>query len=128
MSQRATVKLKIRFGKTQLAAMGVSMGAYSDLKQPDIGSAVGNILLSAGSPSVRDSATGRAIVYSGRHDGLALTLARYLRPIWNAKFTMLVTGGRQVLGVSESTLLTVQGRLAQLREYIDECVKTLEMN
>lgn len=100
--------------------MGVDMGAKADLKLPDVASAVSTILLSSGSPAIRDRTTGRTIAYSGRHDGLALTLSRYLRPIWNSKVTVLVVGGRQLLGVSESLLLTVQGRLEKLRAYLDE--------
>ncbi len=96
------------------------MGADLDIKQPDTASAVSSIVLSAGSPSVRDGTTGRTIVFSGRHDGLALILARYLRPIWNTRVTMLVAGGRQLLAVPESLLQTVQGRLEQLRRYLDE--------
>ena len=100
--------------------MGVLMGANSDLKQPDIASAVSNIVLSAGAPAIRDGTAGRSIVYSARHDGLALTLARLLRPIWTTKVTVPVFGGRQVMGVTESQLLAVQGRLEHLRRYVDE--------
>jgi len=50
------------------------MGADLDIKQPDTASAVSSIVLSAGSPSVRDGTTGRTIVFSGRHEILATHL------------------------------------------------------
>ncbi len=110
----------ISFGKTQLAAMGLSMSANSDLKQPDVVSTVSTILVSAGPPAIRDSTAGRTMAYSSRHDGLAQTIARLLRPIWNVKATVPIVGGRLILGVSERLLLSVQGRLERLRQYLDE--------
>ena len=113
-----------RFGKHQLAAMGITLGAQADLKQPDVASAVNTILLSAGAPMIRDGTTGRSIVYSSRHEGFALLLARFLRPIWDNKVTinapMVGAPGRQALGATEGQLLAVQGRLQQLREYLEE--------
>jgi nuclear pore complex protein Nup155 len=109
-----------RFGRTQLAAMGITLGAQADLKQADTASAVNSIVLSGGAPALRDGTSGRSIVYSSRHDGLAITLARLLRPLWNVRVTVIVAGGRQVLSLPESQLLSVQGRLEQLRRYVEE--------
>lgn len=107
------------FGRVQLSAMGVTLGSTADVKQADLASAVGTILLSAGSPIVRETTAGRNIVYSGRHDGLALTIARLLQPIWSVKVAVLVQG-RLLLAQSEKTLLEVQTRLQQLMQYVDE--------
>jgi len=107
--------------------MGIVLGANSDLKQlPDMASSINAILLGSGVPQVRDSTAGRSMVYSARHDGFALTLARLLRPIWNSKVTMPVMGGRQILGVPEAQILAVQGRLENLRKFIDEYVASNE--
>ncbi|EIW68747.1 hypothetical protein TREMEDRAFT_63207 [Tremella mesenterica DSM 1558] len=110
---------RMTFGKNQLGAMGIMLGSQADLKQSDLHSSVNSILLQAGQPLIKDGTTGRSIVYSSRHDGLALILARFLRPIWNLRVTVSVMG-RQVLNVPESQLLVVQGRLDQLRRYIEE--------
>ncbi|WWC87143.1 uncharacterized protein L201_002029 [Kwoniella dendrophila CBS 6074] len=113
--------MQLQFGKSQLAAMSLQLGATTDLKQFDLASAISTILLSSGEPIIKDGTGGKNITYSGRHDGLALVIARYLRPIWNVKVT-IPSGipGRQMLAVGESTLLAVQGRLEKLRRYLDE--------
>ncbi|KAK4686014.1 hypothetical protein P7C73_g4121, partial [Tremellales sp. Uapishka_1] len=112
--------VRATFGKTQLASMGVMLGANSDPKHSEIMSAVNAILLGAGTPFLKDGTAGKSIVYSARHDGLALFIARLLRPIWNVRVTAPAVGGRQVLGVSEGQLLAVQGRLERLRRFVDE--------
>lgn len=99
--------------------MGVLLGASHTAKNSD-SSAISSILLSSGVPVIRNGTTGRTILYSARHDGLVLTLSRYLRPIWSARVTTLAGPGQQVLGVSEKILLEVQSRLEGLRSYIDE--------
>lgn len=114
-----------RFGKTQLAAMGVMLGATApDTKQADLASALSTIMLSAGSPLVRDSTAGRTITYSPRHDGLALMLARYLRSIWSTRVVYIPASplSRAMLGVPEATLLKVQSRLEALKRYVSERV------
>ncbi|WRT64996.1 uncharacterized protein IL334_001937 [Kwoniella shivajii] len=114
--------VRLQFGKSQLAAMSLQLGATTDLKQADITSAISTILLTSGEPIIKDSTGGKTINYSGRHDGLALIIARYLRPIWNTKVTVPAYGapGRQLLGVTEGVLLAAQGRLEKLRRYLDE--------
>lgn len=100
--------------------MGLTIGAQADANQADTASTVNSILLTAGAPALRESNSGKSIVYSARHDGLAITLARLLRPLWYARVTAVIAGGKQVLSLSESQLLSVQGRLEQLRRYVDE--------
>ena len=112
------------FGKTQLSAMGVTLGAREDLKNQNIASAITQILLVSSPPMIRNESTGRTMVYSSRHDGLAMTMARLLRPIWSLKVTRTTpatptTMARQVLGCTERELVEVQGRLEQLRSYVE---------
>ncbi|WVF70035.1 hypothetical protein IAT40_004822 [Kwoniella sp. CBS 6097] len=112
--------VRMSFGKSQLAAMSLQLGATSDLKQADLASAISTILVTSGEPIIKDGTGGKNIYYSGRHDGLAIIVARYLRPIWNVKVTLPAGPGRLALGVPESLLLAVQGRLEKLRRYLDE--------
>lgn len=103
------------FGKNQLGAIAVQMASQLDPKQVDLISAV-NSIDSHIAPAIRESTAGRSIVYSPRHEGLALQLARLLRPIWSSKVTVAFMG-RQALGVSVAQLLKVKGRLEQLRTW-----------
>ncbi|KAK8846777.1 hypothetical protein IAR55_005865 [Kwoniella newhampshirensis] len=112
--------VRTTFGKNQLAAMSLVMGSEADLKQAEISSAISTILLSSGDPVIKDSTGGKIISYSARHEGLALVIARSLRPIWNVKVTVPAVGGRQILAIPESSLLAVQGRLEKLRRYLEE--------
>nr|XP_019008734.1 nuclear pore complex protein Nup155 [Kwoniella pini CBS 10737]OCF47515.1 nuclear pore complex protein Nup155 [Kwoniella pini CBS 10737] len=112
--------VRLQFGKSQLAAMSLQLGATSDLKAIDLASAISTILITSGEPIIKDGTGGKSITYSGRHDGLALIIARYLRPIWNVKVTVPSVPGRQILALPEATLLAVQGRLEKLRRYLDE--------
>ncbi|WWD22088.1 hypothetical protein CI109_106577 [Kwoniella shandongensis] len=112
--------VRTTFGKNQIAAMSLVLGSETDLKQAEVASAVSTILLSSGDPIIKDSTGGKIISYSARHEGLALAIARYLRPIWNVKVTVPVVGGRLVLAIPESPLLAVQGRLEKLRRYLDD--------
>ena len=112
--------LKAEYGRTQVTAMGISIGAQADPAQVEIANVISSILLNGGEPMVRDSPTGREIIYSSRHDGLALTVARYLRTIWSAPVLVEVAGRGHCLGVTESVLLAVQSRLDSLKEYTDE--------
>lgn len=108
------------FGRIQTAAMGVLLGSSSETRSSDLSSAISSILLSSGSPLVRDTTAGKTIIYSARHDALALILSRYLRPIWSSRITAPAGPGRQILGVPQKTLLEVQTKLEGLRGYIDE--------
>ncbi|KAL7424377.1 hypothetical protein Q5752_000059 [Cryptotrichosporon argae] len=118
----AIAAARAAYGRVQLAAMGAALGAQAgaDATQADLAAAAAAVLLASEPPAVRAAASGgKTVVYSARHDGLATAIARALRAVWVAKVTATL-GGRQVLGVSEKTLLDVQGRLEALRRYVDE--------
>jgi nuclear pore complex protein Nup155 len=110
-----------RFGRIQLAAMGVTLGSQGDLKQGDLASAVSHILTAAGGfPSLSENPSGRTITYSARHDGLVLTIARLLRPIWNANVTAMAVGGRQMLNIPTVRLQAIQAVLQKLRSFLEQ--------
>ncbi|KIR29674.1 nuclear pore complex protein Nup155 [Cryptococcus deuterogattii LA55] len=112
--------IRMTFGKTQLAAMALLLGSTPETKHPDLLSSLSTILLTSGEPVVKDSTGGKTITYSSRHDGLALIIARYLRPIWSAKVTSPLVGGKQILGIKETALSKVQANLESLRRYLEE--------
>lgn len=103
--------------------MGILLGASSDVNTSDISSAINTILLSAGAPYIRDYNSSKSIVYSPRHDGLALILSRFIRPIWALPVTTVSTqngGSAHNLYCSQKTLLDVQSRLEGLRKFMEE--------
>jgi nuclear pore complex protein Nup155 len=103
--------------------MGVTLGSQGDLKQPDLASAVSHILTAAGGfPTLSENPSGRIITYSARHDGLVLTIARLLRPLWTANVTVMVAGGRQVLNIPTVRLQAVQAVLQNLRTFLEQYV------
>jgi len=109
------------FSRIQVTAMGLDLGAQVDLaRQSEIANIVSFIVLQGGDPKVIDDHRGRHIQFSSKHDGLALTLSRLLRPIWNANVTASMQSGSQVLAVSPVTLMDVRGRLEKLRAFTDE--------
>ncbi|KAK9755055.1 hypothetical protein K7432_017848, partial [Basidiobolus ranarum] len=57
-------------------------------------------------------------IYSGRHDGLALFLARLVNPIWKKPFIIKV-GNEYDTAVSISVLSSIQQNLASLREFLE---------
>lgn len=122
--EQAIAVTKESFGRVQLAGMGILMGSAADkLQVADLVSASVNIMLTADGPFVRQASHSslRSIVYSPRHDGLALTLARFLRPIWNAKVVVADRPpARWKLGVPDKTLLKIQGHLAELQRYLED--------
>ncbi|KAI7826264.1 Non-repetitive/WGA-negative nucleoporin C-terminal-domain-containing protein [Kickxella alabastrina] len=63
------------------------------------------------------------IVLSGRHDGLALFLARALHPLWTQPATVLKKdqqgGARLHVGVGSALLMDVQDRLRRLQHFIN---------
>jgi nuclear pore complex protein Nup155 len=99
--------------------MGVMIGCQATLANGDYVSII-ETLLRANEPVIKDDTAGRRIEYTSRHDGLALTLARFLRPIWQSRVTAVGMGNRQMLGVSEYQLQTVQSRLEQLKRFIEQ--------
>ncbi|KLT44819.1 nucleoporin-domain-containing protein [Cutaneotrichosporon oleaginosum] len=120
--EQAVIVARQAFGRVQLAGMAVLMGTSGHKRQiTDLVTASVNILIAAEPPILQTSTTGtRSIIYSPRHDGLAATLARYLRPIWKAKVVATVPGPvRFKLGVSDRELLDVQGNLADLLRFLE---------
>ena len=102
--------------------MSITLGSRINIKNQDIASSLSQIMHNALAPQIIQGATGRSIIYSSRHDGLALTLARLLRPIWDLRViaASATITGRQVLACAQSLLVESQGRLEQLRRYMDE--------
>lgn len=120
--ETAVAVSRAAFGRVQLSAMAVLMGSAGQKRQmADLVSAAVNILILAEQPILQTSTTGtRSIIYSPRHDGLAATLARFLRPIWKAKVVVPVPGPtRFKLGVSDKELLAVQANLADLHRFLE---------
>ncbi|TIB67852.1 nucleoporin-domain-containing protein [Wallemia mellicola] len=66
--------------------------------------------------------TNTEILFSGRHNGLALYLSRLLRPIWKEKVTKLSPANnnarRQVSNISDSLLTSVQRNIADLQVFL----------
>lgn len=121
--EQAVTVARQAFGRVQLSGMAVLMGSAGQKRQiADLVSAAVNILLAAEPPVIQTSTTGtRSIIYSPRHDGLAATLARYLRPIWNAKVIATAPAPtRFKLGVSDKGLLAVQANLADLHRFLED--------
>jgi nuclear pore complex protein Nup155 len=106
----------------QTAAMGVLLGSKGSLKHPTVVSAITGILNEAEHPILRGDTATRSIVYSPRHDGLALALARYLRPVWSRCVTRMALGNAQILNVPLATLETVKMKLEGLKRFTDEYV------
>ncbi|OCH96059.1 nucleoporin [Obba rivulosa] len=58
-------------------------------------------------------------IFSGRREGLALYLARLVRPLWKAKLTKVGPNGLHESSVPDDTLITVQKNLFALKELLD---------
>jgi nuclear pore complex protein Nup155 len=100
--------------------MGILYASQNQLRVQDEISAIYSIIHASGQPTIRDTPSGRTIVYSARHDALAQILARYLKGIWSMNVTLYRPGFGQMLGVSEGRLLNVQRRLEGLKRFVDE--------
>nr|ODO01102.1 hypothetical protein L204_01827 [Cryptococcus depauperatus CBS 7855] len=111
---------RMMYGQTQVAAMALQLCSMPDQRPLDFSSSLSIVLLTSGKPATREGTGGRIIVYSARHNGLALVTARFLRPIWDAKIITQSTNGIQQLGVQESVLNSVQSRLSQLRQFLED--------
>ncbi|KIM34387.1 hypothetical protein M408DRAFT_94881 [Serendipita vermifera MAFF 305830] len=59
------------------------------------------------------------ILFSGRREGLALYMARLLRPIWNEKITSTNASGRQETLIGDQVLFSVQKNLSLLSDFIN---------
>jgi nuclear pore complex protein Nup155 len=108
------------FGPTQVTAMGVALGSELNLKVADNANLVATIMINGGEPSVVSSIGGNQIAYSYKHEGLALVVARILRPVWNRNVTVKAANGLQMSAVSKDQLWTVQRNLENLRRFVEE--------
>lgn len=111
---------KSAFGLVQTTAMGVALGTELDLKLADNANMVATLMLSGGEPALLPGQTGTQIMFSAKHEGLALTMARFLRPVWNRKVTFVGVGNRQSSAVSKDQLFVVQRNLESLRRFVEE--------
>ncbi|KAL1918592.1 uncharacterized protein VTP21DRAFT_2614 [Calcarisporiella thermophila] len=72
------------------------------------------------------------IVYSGRHAGLALYIARLLRPIWKEKVTkpapLSTNKNRQDTNISVDELRAVQRDLTSLKEFLDQNMQSMNLS
>ncbi|EIN14134.1 nucleoporin [Punctularia strigosozonata HHB-11173 SS5] len=59
-------------------------------------------------------------IFSGRREGLALYLARLVRPIWKAKLVSIGALGLRQLNVDENLLVTIQKNLFALKTFLDK--------
>ncbi|KAJ7630864.1 nucleoporin [Roridomyces roridus] len=66
-----------------------------------------------------DNNQGTAI-FSGRREGLALYLARLVRPIWKAKLTTTGSSGLQQSTVPDKTLEIIQKNVFALKDFLDK--------
>ncbi|KAH8835728.1 nucleoporin [Flagelloscypha sp. PMI_526] len=57
--------------------------------------------------------------FSGRRQGLAIYLARLLRPIWKSKVTRPGANGKQEPVIPDKILVTVQANLVALKDFVD---------
>ncbi|GAA5938722.1 uncharacterized protein JCM15063_004847 [Sporobolomyces koalae] len=70
------------------------------------------------------AAADNKVIFSGRHEGLALYFARVIRPIWKMKITRPAPSaadpGRQTSYLPDSVLSSVQHDLMSLRTFIEQ--------
>lgn len=112
--------VKSAYGLVQVTAMGVALGTEVDLKLADNANMVATVMLNGGEPMIVPSNTGNQIMFSAKHEGLALIMSRFLRPVWNRKVTVVGVGNRQMSAVSKDQLFIVQRNLESLRRFVEE--------
>jgi nuclear pore complex protein Nup155 len=110
----------VRFGSLQFAAITVLLASDDDATRPDLRNTLQSILNDLGTPSLRGDANAPSIVYSKRHDGLAQTLARCVRGIWNRNVVLYSPTMGFGLGVAEGSLLEAKSRLQGLQRFNSE--------
>jgi nuclear pore complex protein Nup155 len=108
------------FGHVQTLAMAFLIGMRPDTQQTDLAGWVSNYITFGGSPRLRDDAA--QITFSPRHEAYALTVARLLRPVWDAAIVVRSANGLYNLAGPHalSQLREVQGNLEHLRRFTDE--------
>ncbi|KAJ6575033.1 nucleoporin [Mycena capillaripes] len=59
-------------------------------------------------------------IFSGRREGLALYLARLVRPLWKSKLTKTGPSGMQQSAIPDKTLVIVQKNVYALKDFLDK--------
>ncbi|KAJ6519744.1 nucleoporin [Mycena sanguinolenta] len=59
-------------------------------------------------------------IFSGRREGLALYLARLVRPLWKSKLTTAGPSGLQQSAISDKTLVIIQKNVYALKDFLDK--------
>ncbi|KAJ6621663.1 nucleoporin [Mycena sp. CBHHK59/15] len=59
-------------------------------------------------------------IFSGRREGLALYLARLVRPVWKSKLTSTGPTGLQQSAIPDKTLVTIQKNVYALKDFLDK--------
>ncbi|KAJ7932473.1 nucleoporin [Mycena leptocephala] len=59
-------------------------------------------------------------IFSGRREGLALYLARLVRPLWKSKLTSTGRSGLQQSAISDKTLVIIQKNVYALKDFLDK--------
>lgn len=100
--------------------MGAHICSSSEVPFRDVASTLSNSLRSYGSPYIRITGSTREVFFSARHDGLAIQLGRFLRPIWSQQIIVPPSPIRPAtLAISPNTLTKVQNDLQGFRQFFD---------
>ncbi|KAJ7487525.1 nucleoporin [Mycena galericulata] len=59
-------------------------------------------------------------IFSGRREGLALYLARLVRPLWKSKLTTPGPSGLQQSAIPDKTLVVIQKNVYALKDFLDK--------
>ncbi|KAJ7103618.1 nucleoporin [Mycena belliarum] len=59
-------------------------------------------------------------IFSGRREGLALYLARLVRPLWKCKLTVIGPSGLQQSAISDKDLVIIQKNVYALKDFLDK--------
>ncbi|KAJ7492694.1 nucleoporin [Mycena latifolia] len=59
-------------------------------------------------------------IFSGRREGLALYLARLVRPLWKSKLTAIGPSGLQQSAIPDKTLVIIQKNVYALKDFLDK--------
>jgi nuclear pore complex protein Nup155 len=108
------------FGTCQIAAMGLELAITEDLAvKPTAASIVQVVLANAPEPETKGDPQNLLIKFSPRHDGLALTIARLLRPLWYNTVIARMPNGLFDLNIGERQLEQTQQSLSRLRQFLE---------
>ncbi|KAI8055211.1 Non-repetitive/WGA-negative nucleoporin C-terminal-domain-containing protein [Syncephalis plumigaleata] len=71
-------------------------------------------IIAGGDNSVGRALSSPTVIYSGKHDGIALTIIRLLRPIWHTKLISITHD----VAIPEPVLLQIQQGLVYIRQFM----------